>query len=172
MSKTPTYCCDVFEFRAPLLDDVEWITRACQDDEILRFTVVPRPYTTDHARSFVEDWAGEVRAWAIIDGESSEGVGMIGVHHVVDGTASIGYWIAPWARRRGAAAAAVRFVCEELSTWSDVTVVTATIASTNVASQAVVRGVGFVESTSGTTERCPDGLGVVDAVVLERRLRP
>lgn len=161
----------MFEFRPPVLDDVDWITRACQDDEILRFTVVPRPYTTNHARSFVEDWAGEVRAWAIIDGEKNEGVGMIGVHHVVDGTASIGYWIAPWARRRGAAVAAVCFVCEELSTWSDVTVVTATIASTNVASQAVVRRAGLVESSCGTTERCPDGTLTVDAVLYVMKLR-
>ncbi len=167
----PIYCCDVFEFRAPILDDVEWITRACQDDEILRFTVVPRPYTTHHARSFVEDWAGEVRAWAIIDSETSEGVGMIGVHHVVDGAASIGYWIAPWARRRGAAVAAVHFVSDELATWPSVEVVTATIAETNVASQSVARRAGLTMSDRTCDSTCPDGSDNVAALVFERRLR-
>jgi hypothetical protein len=57
----------VFSFRDPTLDDVDWITEACQDSEILRWTVVPRPYTKDHARSFVADHAGELHAWAIVD---------------------------------------------------------------------------------------------------------
>ena len=56
----------VFSFRDPTLDDVDWITEACQDSEILRWTVVPRPYTKDHARSFVADHAGELHAWAIV----------------------------------------------------------------------------------------------------------
>ena len=161
----------MFVFRPPSRDDVDWITAACQDPDILRFTLVPRPYTTDHARSFVEDWAGEVRAWAIIDGESSEGVGMIGVHHVREGVATIGYWVAPWARRRGAAVAAVRFVCDELATWPSVDVVTATIAETNAASQSVVRRAGFIESNRGCDNKCPDGSDSVAALVFERRLK-
>jgi RimJ/RimL family protein N-acetyltransferase len=89
----------MFTFREPTLDDVDWITEACQDSEILRWTVVPRPYTKDHARSFVADRAGELCAWAIIDSRNERGAGMLGVHHVTDGVASIGYWIALWARR-------------------------------------------------------------------------
>ena len=97
----------MFTFKTPTLNDVDWITEACQDPEILRWTLVPRPYTTDHARSFVADLAGEVIAWTIFEDGDSRGIGMLGVHHVVEGVASIGYWVAPWARRRGAASAEI-----------------------------------------------------------------
>lgn len=161
----------MYVFRTPTINDVDWITRACQDAEILRFTVVPRPYTTEHARRFVEDFAGEHLVWAIHDDDPDIGIGVVGVHHVIDAVASIGYWIAPWARRRGAAVAAVRFVCDELATWPSVDVVTATIAETNTASQSVVRRAGFIESNRGCDTKCPDGSDSVGALVFERRLK-
>jgi RimJ/RimL family protein N-acetyltransferase len=160
----------MFTFREPTLDDVDWITEACQDSEILRWTVVPRPYTKDHARSFVADRAGELRAWAIIDSRNERGSGMLGVHHVVDGVASIGYWIAPWARRRGAATAAVMFACQELLKWEEVTAVSATIAETNTASRGVVERAGLVLVDTPPTQTCPDGDAAVVSVVYRRFL--
>ena len=160
----------VFSFRDPTLDDVDWITEACQDSEILRWTVVPRPYTKDHARSFVADRAGELRAWAIIDSQNERGSGMLGVHHVVDGVASIGYWIAPWARRRGAATAAVMFACQELLKWEGVNAVSATIAETNTASRGVAERAGLVFVNTPTTQTCPDGEVTVASVVYRRAL--
>jgi RimJ/RimL family protein N-acetyltransferase len=160
----------MFTFREPTLDDVDWITEACQDSEILRWTVVPRPYTKDHARSFVADRAGELRAWAIIDSRNERGSGMLGVHHVVDGVASIGYWIAPWARRRGAATAAVMFACQELLKWEEVTAVSATIAETNTASRSVAERAGLVLVDTPPTQTCPDGDAAVVSVVYRRFL--
>ena len=161
----------MFVFGPPSPDDVDWITAACQDPDILRFTLVPRPYTAEHARSFVEDWAGELRVWTIRDERTDDGLGVVGVHHVREGVATIGYWVAPWARRRGAAVAAVRYVCDELATWPSVDVVTATIAETNAASQSVVRRAGFIESNRGCDTKCPDGSDSVAALVFERRLK-
>lgn len=160
----------VFTFRPPSTDDVEWITAACQDADILRFTEVPRPYTTDHAQSFVNDWAGELRVWTIRDAHTDEGLGVVGVHHVRETIATVGYWVAPWGRRRGAARTALQFVCEELSTWPDVSLVRASIASTNEASQRVARRAGFAESTIEHDSRCPDGEVSVTAMVFERSL--
>ena len=71
--------------------DAEWIFRACQDAEIQRWTMVPRPYTRGHAESFLKDQAGELAAYAIVHARSDEPVGMAGVHHVRDGVASVGY---------------------------------------------------------------------------------
>ena len=161
----------MFTFRTPTLDDVDWITEACQDPEILRWTLVPRPYTTDHARSFVADHAGEIIAWAIFEDGASRGVGMLGVHHIVDGVASIGYWIAPWARRRGAATAAVKFACQELTTWEAVQIVSASIAETNIASRSVATRAGLRFTRSDATDTCPDGENQVPQVVFTRSLR-
>ncbi|MFM9136540.1 MAG: GNAT family N-acetyltransferase [Actinomycetota bacterium] len=162
----------MFEFRAPTIDDVDWITRACQDPDILRFTEVPRPYTAEHARAFVADLAGELKVWTIRDVDTNEGLGVVGVHHVRERVASIGYWVAPWGRRRGAAVDAVLHACKELATWDDVDVVAATIASTNLASQSVARRAGFGQSCRPLDTQCPDGDARVDAIIFERRLRP
>lgn len=35
-------------------DDADWIFDACQDAEIQRWTLVPRPYLREHAESFVD----------------------------------------------------------------------------------------------------------------------
>lgn len=157
----------MIELRTLTIDDVEWITAACQDPEILRWTIVPRPYTPDHARSFVNDLAGEVMAWAISDPSSSRGLGVIGVHHVIEGTASIGYWIAPWARRQGAATSAIRLVLEELRTWPGVTRVSATIAETNTASRRTAESAGMSKAAFESDEKCPDGDSQADAVRYE-----
>lgn len=46
-----------FVLRPTGLHDVEAITRACQDEHILRWLPIPRPYREEHARSFIEDYA-------------------------------------------------------------------------------------------------------------------
>lgn len=157
----------MIELRTLTIDDVEWITAACQDPEILRWTVVPRPYTRDHATSFVNDLAGEVMAWAISDPSSPRGLGVVGVHHVIEGTASIGYWIAPWARRQGAATTAIRLVVAELRTWPGVRRVSATIAETNTASRRTAESAGMSKTAFESDEKCPDGDSQADAVRYE-----
>lgn len=149
-------------------NDVEWITRACQDVEILRWTLVPRPYTIDHARNFVADHAGEVHAWAIADDSTTDGLGVIGVHRVVDGTAHVGYWVASWARRRAVATNALKVLCEELASWSHVRQVSATIATTNEASRRTAERAGFTLDTAPSPDTCPDGDCQVPSVVYLR----
>ncbi|NCZ90726.1 MAG: N-acetyltransferase, partial [Actinobacteria bacterium] len=116
------------------------------------------------------DRARELHAWAIIDSENDHGAGMLGIHHVVDGVASIGYWIAPWARRRGAATTAVMFARKELATWNGVTAVSATIAETNTASRGVAERAGLTLVETPTTQTCPDGDVTVASVVYRRAL--
>ncbi|MFZ9158653.1 MAG: GNAT family N-acetyltransferase, partial [Ilumatobacteraceae bacterium] len=77
--------------------DIEWITEACQDPEIQRWTLVPRPYTRDHARHFVEHPELERQRWVIEN--DGDPIGVIGVHGVNEiGDAEIGYWLAPRGR--------------------------------------------------------------------------
>ncbi|NCX32211.1 MAG: GNAT family N-acetyltransferase, partial [Actinobacteria bacterium] len=137
-------------------DDAEWIYRACQDAEVQRWTTVPRPYTREHAESFVRDQAGERLANAIIDARTGEPAGMAGIHNITDGVATVGYWVAPWARRRGAASTAMRILPTLAARLGHVNVVQATIAETNTASRRTAEHAGFaVAGTSG--EHCPDG---------------
>lgn len=135
--------------------DAEWITQACQDAEVQRWTKVPRPYTHEHAESFVIDKNGEFAAWAIIDSRSQEPVGVIGIHHVINGVASIGYWVAPWGRKSGAASTALRIIPTLARRTGKAHTLQATIAETNTASRRTAERAGF--TLIGTSaDSCPD----------------
>lgn len=144
--------------------DADWVFAACQDAEIQRWTLVPRPYLRTHAESFVADGAGDHRVWVVERIADMHAVGVISVHSMTDGVADIGYWIAPWGRREGAGTAAVTMVRDEVASWSDVRSAIARIASTNVASQSTVRRAGFTVDSSCAGGSCPDGDQQVDAV--------
>jgi uncharacterized protein YhfF/predicted acetyltransferase len=136
--------------------DSDWITRACQDEDIQRWTKVPRPYTREHAETFITDKNGELAAWAIIDSRSQEPVGMIGIHHVINGVASIGYWVAPWGRKSGAASTALRIIHTLARRIGRAHTLQATIAETNAASRRTAERAGF--TLIGTSsDSCPDG---------------
>ena len=136
--------------------DAEWITQACQDAEVQRWTKVPRPYTREHAESFVINKNGELAAWAIIDSRSQEPVGVIGIHHIIDGVASIGYWVAPWGRKSGAASTALRIIPTLARRIGKAHTLHATIAETNTASRRTAERAGF--TLIGTSaDSCPDG---------------
>ena len=136
--------------------DAEWITRACQDEEVQRWTKVPRPYTREHAESFIKNKNGELAAWAIIDSRSQEPVGMIGIHHVINGVASIGYWVAPWGRKSGAASTALRIIPTLARRIGRAHTLQATIAETNIASQRTAERAGFT-LIGNSADSCPDG---------------
>jgi RimJ/RimL family protein N-acetyltransferase len=137
--------------------DAEWITRACQDEEVQRWTKVPRPYTREHAESFIENKNGELAAWAIIDSRSQEPVGMIGIHHVINSDASIGYWVAPWGRKSGAASTALRIIPTLARRIGKAHTLHATIAETNIASRRTAERAGFT-LIGNSPDSCPDGL--------------
>ena len=137
--------------------DAEWITLACQDAEVQRWTIVPRPYTREHAESFVINKNGELAAWAIIDSRSQEPVGVIGIHHVINGVASIGYWVAPWGRKSGAASTALRIIPTLARRIGKAHTLHATIAETNTASRRTAERAGFT-LIGNSPDSCPDGL--------------
>ena len=137
--------------------DAEWITQACQDAEVQRWTKVPRPYTREHAESFVINKNGELAAWAIIDSRSQEPVGVIGIHHVINGVASIGYWVAPWGRKSGAASTALRIIPTLARRIGKAHTLHATIAETNTASRRTAERAGFT-LIGNSPDSCPDGL--------------
>ena len=136
--------------------DAEWIYQACQDTEVQRWTQIPRPYTREHAKSFVIDQNGELLANAIIDSRTGEPAGVAGIHHIKNGVATVGYWIAPQARRAGAASTALKILPTIARRLGDAQTMRAIIAETNVASRATAERAGF-KIARKSAEQCPDG---------------
>jgi RimJ/RimL family protein N-acetyltransferase len=123
---------------------------------VQRWTKIPRPYTREHAKSFVIDQNGELLATAIINSRTGEPAGVAGIHHIKDGVATVGYWIAPEARRAGAASTALRILPSIAKRLGQVHTVRAVIAETNTASRATAERAGF-NIARKSAEQCPDG---------------
>lgn len=102
----------------PTPGDVDAITQACQDPDVAAWTTVPNPYARRDAEAFVRDvvgpgWTkGTSLTWAMREASDGRLLGMVGLGGIADGSAEIGYWVAPWARRRGVAGMAVRLVAD------------------------------------------------------------
>ena len=160
-----------FALRQPVLADAEWMTTACQDTEIQRWTLVPRPYKREHALGFIDNNIGETYRWVIEQQGTNEAVGVVSIHTIdLDtGDADTGYWIAPWGRRRGAAVCALYLVEQFALTIPSIKFLSAHIAETNVASRATASRAGFVNMGS-TQEPCPDGESLVPALTYARHL--
>jgi RimJ/RimL family protein N-acetyltransferase len=160
-----------FGIREPILADAEWITQACQDIEIQRWTLVPRLYKREHAIGFIDNTINEAHRWVIEQQETNEAVGVVSIHTIDPdtGDADVGYWIAPWGRRRAAAVHALYLVEQFALTIPSVKFLSAHIAETNVASRATASRAGFVNMGS-TPEPCPDGENLVPALTYVKHL--
>jgi RimJ/RimL family protein N-acetyltransferase len=96
--------------------DVADLAAGCADPLTLRvIPSMPQPYTRDDAAWWIGQgvknaWATGGAAYAVVDPATDRLIGGAGLGLVVAerGQAEIGYWVAPWARRRGVATAATR----------------------------------------------------------------
>jgi RimJ/RimL family protein N-acetyltransferase/nitrite reductase/ring-hydroxylating ferredoxin subunit len=140
----------VITLRAFRAEDAPAINAACQDREIQRWVpMLPAPYTEADARAFIlmtlQAWHdGTGCEFAIVDAADGRFLGAVGLHLGPNQRRhSIGYWVAPQARRRGVASRAVRL----LSRWAFDRFGTQRLAlwtlPGNVASQAVAESNGF-----------------------------
>lgn len=148
--------------------DAQALRDACQDPDIQRFLPLPTPYTEAVAEAYVarteRQWAdGTTVAFAVVDAADHRHVlGAVNVA-VVDAVGTTGYWVAPWARRRGVATRALRL----LAGWAlgppgqgaGLGVVLLEIRPENEASQRVARAAGFrcvgsidLNATTGETD--------------------
>ncbi|SCL54005.1 Protein N-acetyltransferase, RimJ/RimL family [Micromonospora citrea] len=101
-------------------DDVADLAAGCADPLNLRFNPgMPQPYTEADARWWVTEgapaaWADGGAAYAIADRATDRLVGGAGIGQVVTPRrqAEVGYWVAPWARRRGVASDATRALAD------------------------------------------------------------
>jgi RimJ/RimL family protein N-acetyltransferase len=131
------------------LSDVDELARACDDPVTARFLPhIPSPYTTESARWWITEgalaaWAAGGCAFAVTDpaGGVLGGAGISNLpahrHH-----AEIGYWVAPWARGRGVATAALR-VLSEWGFGNGIERMELLAAKDNVPSQRAALAAGF-----------------------------
>jgi RimJ/RimL family protein N-acetyltransferase len=146
----PELADEVIRLRAPAIADVPALTAGCQDPLVQQFTFVPSPYHEDHARGWVrsvpdERAAGAALSFVIASSADDALLGTAGVLRPdwTHRTAELGYWVAPWARRRGAASRAVNLLAPWAMRTLGLARVTLQVDVDNVASQGVAERAGF-----------------------------
>jgi RimJ/RimL family protein N-acetyltransferase len=144
-------------------DDIEGIYQAHLDPEHQRFIPVRQPYTRANAERFAlgvsaEMWAEESGCtFALAETDPATAadrlIGSVGVPHIdySTGQASVGYWVAPWGRGRGAATAGLRAITEWLFTDLALTSALLQIDPANGASIAVAHAAGFTRLPEDAT---------------------
>ncbi len=131
-------------------EDVERIVEACRDPEIPRWTRVPEGYDTETAREFARrarEQATKAQGLALVVADAGDDslLGSCGVIAMVaeEQRCEIGYWLAPWARGRGAMTRAVRLLCRWLQDELGMERIAAGAEPGNDRSQAVLERAGF-----------------------------
>jgi RimJ/RimL family protein N-acetyltransferase len=147
----PQLCDEAIRLREPREEDVPSLLEACQDPLIRRFTFVPDPYREEHARGWVEGApvareTGERLQLVIAGAADDRLLGTVGLprldweHRV----AEVGYFVAPWARGRGAAWRAAGLLARWALTDLGLARVSCDVDVENVASLRVAERAGFV----------------------------
>lgn len=105
---------DLVALRPWSFDDVGAVTRACQDPEIARWTMVPTPYSEADARLWLEKVTDpgieDHLAVAVTTSDGGRFVGSMSLFIMKPGVGEFGYWAAPGARGRGYTSRALRLL--------------------------------------------------------------
>lgn len=129
--------------------DLDAITEACADEETQRWLPLPRPYSRDDARWFVETFsvtqrdsgAGLVRAIEV-EGRLAGAIDLKKTDWTAR-TTETGYWAAPWVRGRGVTTTAVRLLASWALTDQGFERVELLTAMGNTGSERVAEKAGF-----------------------------
>jgi RimJ/RimL family protein N-acetyltransferase len=157
-------------------DDLDDLVAGYRDAETRRFMhALPVPFTRAHGEWYLDEGIPAIiadggAAYAIADPATDRLLGGAGLERAVPSRqqAELGYWVGPWARRRGVATAAVRALCEQafhtgagrlelLTHWE------------NAASQRVALAAGF-RREGVRRGALPDGLGTRQDLLVFARL--
>jgi RimJ/RimL family protein N-acetyltransferase len=138
-----------FTLSRPREQDVPELVAACQDPDIVRFTVVPSPYDTEQGEGFVRFAAEAFASGSGLpllvrdgDGRVLASCGLVDVGWM-DAVCEVGYWVAPGARGRGIATAATAALCAWVFDATPLRRIELQAATINAPSLAVARTLGF-----------------------------
>ncbi|HEY6430043.1 MAG TPA: GNAT family protein [Acidimicrobiales bacterium] len=114
--RVPELACGAVVLRPYAVSDLALVRQASADPAIPASSSVPRHYTDDLGRAFIERqlWrASEGDGFSFVVAEAADptvGIGSVGLWllEIESGRASVGYWLLEPARRRGLAAQALR----------------------------------------------------------------
>jgi RimJ/RimL family protein N-acetyltransferase len=150
-NQQPTLRGDAVLLRPWAAADAGEVYQACQDPEIQRYTTVPVPYLPEHAETFVgsfqrSHWMARTGVgFAVADAGTEQLLGACGLVGL-DWPASwsgVGYWVAPWGRRRGVATCALRLLAQWALLELGLREIVAEVEDTNPASLRVAQAAGF-----------------------------
>ena len=122
-------------------DLAEDILATVTDENTIRFTHVPHPYTQEHLESFLELPGRDIVRWALVLEERYAGSIELRIQQQC-AVASIGYSAAPWARGRGLVTRAVEMVTQSAHS-GEMEEVQIRAAVDNSASRSVAERAGF-----------------------------
>ena len=152
--------------RAWRAGDVDQLVEACRDPDIPKWTAAPEPYGRADAQAWVrgdplrdEPWGDRV-SFCVADALETDLLlgSMSLVRMARGGSGEIGYWIAPWARRRRVATRAVRLLAEWAVAEFRLRRVELVIAVENGPSNAVAERAGFTHE--GTLRQYRQAKGI------------
>ncbi|MEV4413401.1 GNAT family N-acetyltransferase [Catellatospora sp. NPDC049609] len=131
--------------------DAQRTREACADPLIAEFIpLMPSPYTDEVSQWWINEgapaaWQNGGASWAVVDPATDDVLGGAGMGQVVAerAQAEVGYWIAPWARRRGVATAATVAITRWAFAERGIARMELVTAPRNAASQRVALAAGF-----------------------------
>lgn len=156
-------------------DDADAFTRGTDDEAVRKYGHLPVPkYTPEIVREQIDGVIeqglaeGALAVLAIADAGSDEFLGSIVLFDVRGDRAEVGFWLAPWARGRGAAQYALDALGGAAAA-SGLAVLEARTVVDNVGSQKVLQAAGFDQVGEPTPSTAPSGARVL-SLLFERRL--
>ena len=145
----PDLADDDFIMRRWRRDDIDAAVEACQDPDTQAFVPIPRPYRREDGEQFVEQAMrgaddGRGLPFAVADPRSDRLLGSMTLHATNEYLWHLGYWTAPWARRRGITTRAARAA----SVWAfqdypELVRISLFTLIPNIGSQRVAEGAGY-----------------------------
>jgi RimJ/RimL family protein N-acetyltransferase len=155
--------------------DADAVFEACSDPVTQRFiTVMPRPYTRQHAATFLERSAANLDegriGLAIADSDDDNAIGSITLHALQPVHWYVGYWMIPRSRNTGVTTSAV----SALSRWAFADFpalfrLSLHAMPANIASQRVAEKAGFTRE--GVLRAWDYASGAPEGVVMFSLLR-